>query len=204
MIGKRYAQKMLPLLGQKKEIDFDTSTSEFPIVKGMFNPSLYLQGTFTATKVVGTFSGTFGGWRYSKGIDFSEHRYLVVQLSRKAACSPVLKIFDEDDYLSPCFSYAIGSDKEAVIDLQSLVKEDGTSLNLSKIYMLGFGTDASAPLYIKNVYLSDDGTTPSAIQSLSVSADVENQQSWFDLFGRRVTAPSRGIYIRGGKKVLFQ
>ena len=215
MIGKRYAETMLKILDQKKEIDFDTSETYFPIKAEAFNPSLYLQGQFTASGAVSSFKTTekynetrgFGGWRYSKGVDFTEHKYLVVELARKASCKPVLKIFDTDDYLNPCYEYSIpASSKKEAIDLTAMTTVAGKKIDPSHIYMVGFETDENNSLYIKSLYLSDDGETPATgIESL-LTPQEDADVIYYDLQGRSVENPATGIYIRSTdrKKVYIQ
>ena len=211
MIGKRYAEKMLTLLDQKKQIDFDTSETYFPLKTEAFNPSLYLEGQFVGASTVSYLKGTdkdnFGGWRYSKGVDFTKHKYLVVELTRKATCKPVLKIFDSDDYLNPCFNYSIpASSKKEAIDLTTMTTEEGKKVDPSHIYMLGFSTDASTSLYIKNLYLSDDGENPAAgVESLLIP-ESDAEVIYYDLMGRPVENPTNGIYIRSTdrKKILVK
>jgi len=214
-LGRRYAQQMLKILDQKKEIDFDTSDTYFPLKAEAFNPSLYLQGEFVSTGAVSYFKAketynatrAFGGWRYSKGVDFSDHKYLVVELTRKATCKPVLKIFDSDDYLNPCYSYSIpSSSKREVIDLAAMTTEDGKKIDPSHIYMLGFEADQDNSLYIKNVYLSDDGENPvTGVESL-LTPQSDAEVIYYDLQGRQVENPTTGIYIRSTdkKKVYIQ
>ena len=217
MIGKRYAEKMLELLGpdysgQKKEIDFDTSETYFPLTAEAFNPSLYLEGKFVGASTVTYFTTTetyngargFGGWRYTKGADFSAHKYLVVELRRKPSCKPVVRIYDTDDYLNPCFTYSIpATSKKEAIDLTAMTAEDGTKIDPSHIYMVGFETDANNSLYLSSLYLSDDGETPTGIESVPKSGE-EADGVLYDLQGRPVENPVRGIYIRNGKKVLVR
>lgn len=217
MIGKRYAEKMLELLGPdysgpKKEIDFDTSETYFPLTAEAFNPSLYLEGKFVGASTVTYFTTTetyngargFGGWRYTKGADFSAHKYLVVELRRKPSCKPVVRIYDTDDYLNPCFTYSIpATSKKEAIDLTAMTAEDGTKIDPSHIYMVGFETDANNSLYLSSLYLSDDGETPTGIQSVPM-ADEDADGTFYDLQGRPVENPVRGIYIRNGKKVLVR
>ena len=217
MIGKRYAEKMLELLGPdysgpKKEIDFDTSETYFPLTAEAFNPSLYLEGKFVGASTVTYFTTTetyngargFGGWRYTKGADFSAHKYLVVELKRKPSCKPVVRIYDTDDYLNPCFTYSIpASSKKEAIDLTAMTAEDGTKIDPSHIYMVGFETDANNSLYLSSLYLSDDGETPTGIESVPKSGE-ETDGILYDLQGRPVENPVRGIYIRNGKKVLVR
>ena len=217
MIGKRYAEKMLELLGPdysgpKKEIDFDTSETYFPLTAEAFNPSLYLEGKFVGASTVTYFTTTetyngargFGGWRYTKGADFSAHKYLVVELRRKPSCKPVVRIYDTDDYLNPCFTYSIpATSKKEAIDLTAMTAEDGTKIDPSHIYMVGFETDANNSLYLSSLYLSDDGETPTGIESVPKSGE-ETDGILYDLQGRPVENPVRGIYIRNGKKVLVR
>ena len=217
MIGKRYAEKMLELLGPdysgpKKEIDFDTTDTYFPLTAEAFNPSLYLEGKFVGASTVTYFTTTetyngargFGGWRYTKGADFSAHKYLVVELRRKPSCKPVVRIYDTDDYLNPCFTYSIpATSKKEAIDLTAMTAEDGTKIDPSHIYMVGFETDANNSLYLSSLYLSDDGETPTGIESVPKSGE-EADGILYDLQGRPVENPVRGIYIRNGKKVLVR
>ncbi len=215
MIGKRYAEKMLELLDKKKEIDFDTSETYFPLKPEAFNPSLYLEGQFVSVGAAKYYTGKekyndeggFGGWRYSKGADFSNHKYLVVELKRKATCKPVVKIFDTDDYLNPCFSVAIpASEKKVVISLDEMKTEEGKKVDPSHIYMVGFTTDTSSSLYIENVFLSDDGETPATgVESLQ-APQADAKVIYYDLTGKVVENPTNGIYIRSTdhKKVLMK
>ena len=215
MIGKRYAEKMLELLDKKKEIDFDTSETYFPLKPEAFNPSLYLEGQFASVGAAKYYTGKekynddggFGGWRYSKGADFSNHKYLVVELKRKATCKPVVKIFDTDDYLNPCFSVAIpASEKKVVISLDEMKTEEGKKVDPSHIYMVGFTTDTSSSLYIENVFLSDDGETPATgVESLQ-APQSDAKVIYYDLTGKVVENPTNGIFIRSTdhKKVLMK
>ncbi len=211
MIGKRYAEKMLEILDQKKEIDFDTSETYFPLTNEAFNPSLYLEGQFTTTSVIsylkGVDNGNFGGWRYSKGVDMSNHKYLVVKLRKAASCKPVIRVYDTDDYLNPCYTCAIpASTKEIKIPLDEMKTEEGKKIDPSHVYMVGFTTDASNSLYISEVFLSDDGETPvTGIESL-LTPQEDAEVFYYDLQGRPVENPTTGIYIRSTdkKKVYIQ
>ena len=212
MIGKRYAEKMLEILDKKKAVDFDTTDTYFPLTAEAFNPSLYLEGKFVGASTVTYFTTTetyngargFGGWRYTKGADFSAHKYLVVELKRKPSCKPVVRIYDTDDYLNPCFTYSIpATSKKEAIDLTAMTAEDGTKIDPSHIYMVGFETDANNSLYLSSLYLSDDGETPTGIESVPKSGE-EADGILYDLQGRPVENPVRGIYIRNGKKVLVR
>jgi len=217
-LGRRYAQQMLQILDQKKEIDFDTSETFFPLAGNEFNPSLYLQGTYTpspsvtraanAFKTTETYNDTrgFGGWRYTKGVDFSAHKYLVVAFTRKPTCHPTLRIYDTDDYLNPCYSFSfpntVTANQLVKIPLDEMQTEEGKKIDPSHIYMVGFEADVNNVLYIKELYLSDDEElTPTGIESLQ-STDTED--IYLDLQGRPVENPTNGIFIRrsDGRKII--
>ena len=200
MIGKRYAEKMLEVLDQKKTIDFDYSVDPFPLTNEDFNPSLYLLGNFRKTNTMayftGQYAGSFGGWRYSKGLDCSQHRYLVVEFLRMAtAAKPFFRIYDTDDYLNPCFSQSISSTKKAVIDLQNMTDANGNKIDPSHICLAGFESlNANVAMYIDKVYLSDDGENPTGIQNTIDDAQIVVKE-YFTIDGRKVRQPSAGLFI---------
>lgn len=215
MIGKRYAEKMLELLGPdysgpKKEIDFDTSETYFPLTAEAFSPSLnLLAGEFNVTTLNSRFSskedGAFGGWRYTKGADFSDYKYLVIKFYQKPSIKPLLKIFDTDDYLNPCGSYRVPNDKtEIVIPLDEITTEKGGKVDLSNVYMAGFElSKKDIHLRFTDIYLSkEDPTGVESVLAPQEDADV----IYYDLLGKPVENPTKGIYIRGtdNKKVLIK
>lgn len=213
MIGKRYAEKMLTLLDKKMDIDFDTSETFFPMKKENLNGSLYLEGKFSNMKSFGVFSpvdaNAFGGWRYSKGADMSQNKYLVIKLMR-AAASASLRIYDEDDYLSPCATVSLKGLKKGEsgtydisIDLSQLKKSNGKTIDMSHIYMVGFESTDKSSVYISDMYLSDDGLTPTGIIDLLPAAETQNA-ALYDLMGRPVNKVAKGVYIVGKKKVMVK
>lgn len=199
MLGKRYAEKMLELLGTTKEIDFDTSEEKFPLTTDAFNPSLYLWGTFKKSGSLSNFTstdyGNCGGWRYSKGIDLSDADYLVVKLRRAATCNPVIRIYDTDDYLNPCYTYEMGNKKEAVISLKDMQAADGTAIDPSHIYLIGIQTAGSGAVYIDDVFLSNDGKTSTAIDRVEQDARSLDSCEIFSIDGRRVDGMQPGLNI---------
>lgn len=199
MIGKRYAETMLELLGKTQQIDFDSAADPFPLSPEAFNPSLYLQGTFKkmgkAASYAGDYEGSFGGWRYSKGIDLSAYNYLVVKLMRTASCKPVVKLFDIDDYLSPCYSYEMGTAKTAVIDLHDMQTPDGTPVDPSHIYMAGVETHGKTLLYFDQVFLSMDGENPATAIEAPTAASSSEPSEVYNLNGVRIHQLQRGMNI---------
>lgn len=211
MIGKRYAEQMLKVLDQKKEIDFEIENGEyFPFKK--FNPSLYLQGTASGSSMI-TYKtakdnqGNFGGWRYSKGIDLSAFKYLVVTLGRANAYNASIRIYDTDDYLNPCYQLSLNkTDKTFTIDLQNMKTASGAPIDPSHIYMIGMDTNSTsdASSYIKSVFVSDDGETVSSIEDIEAGefVNINSDAPIYDLTGRKISKPAKGIYIQNGRKIL--
>lgn len=199
MLGKRYAEKMLQLLGEKKQVDFDTSESFFPLTSEAFNPSLFLQGKFTKVGTAASFTstdkGNFGGWRYSKGIDVSGANYLVVKLLRTPTSKPVVRIYDTDDYLAPAFTHEMGTEKEAVIDLHTMKTADGATVDPSHIHMLGFENNSTGALYIKELFLSDDGINPVTGIVATPRLDSQEVEAVYSLSGQHLDSPRKGVCI---------
>ncbi len=198
-MGRRYAQKMLSLLDKTAVIDFDASEEPFPLTVEDFNPCLYLWGTFKKSGSLNNFTstdyGNCGGWRYSKGIDFSGANYLVVKLRRAATCNPVIRIYDTDDYLNPCYTYQMGNKKEAVIDLKAMQTADGKPIDPSHIYLVGIQTAGSGAVYIDDVFLSMDGEVSTGIEQVEQDNRTLNACEIYTLDGRRVSQPQPGINI---------
>ena len=163
MIGKRYAETMLDILDQHNEIDFDTSETYFPLTTEAFNPSLYLEGTFQKSGDKASFTSidnnNFGGWRYHDGIDLSQYNYIVVKLNQATTGSPKVRIYDTDDYLNPCYTYSVGTNKNVVIDLKQMKTSTGAAVNPAHLYMIGFENQAGKTVAIDQMFLSMDGVT---------------------------------------------
>jgi len=48
----------------------------------------------------------------------------------------------------------------------------------------------------------EGGTTPTGINAVSSAAQMEGE--WYDLSGRRVALPTKGIYVKNGKKIIVK
>ena len=98
-----------------------------------------------------------------------------------------------------------GKNKELVVDLHDMKTADGKKVDPSHIYLVGFETnDANASFYFSKVFVSMDGVNPVGIESIAAPTSVPADGVYYDLSGRRVAHPSRGIYIQNGKKVLVR
>ena len=54
----------------------------------------------------------------------------------------------------------------------------------------------------KIVALTDSDPKPTGI--INIKTDAQNEEMYYDLLGRRVSEPSKGLYIINGKKVLMK
>jgi len=86
-----------------------------------------------------------------------------------------------------------------------LVTASGKTLDPSHIRMAGFTTTVdNQNIYIKEVFPSMDGETEAtAIEAPFAEENLKNKDVYFDLSGRRVDHPTKGIYIVNGKKVIY-
>ena len=193
-------------VGNTQSVTFHVTASVFPLVEGLFNPSILSKGEFMASVgSVKTGKDGLAGWEYTSGIDLSASKYLVIKFRRTPTSTFSFRFYDENNVNGTPCSYGLKREKEVVIDLQELKKENGQKLNLSHIYCAGFQLPENASVYVKEMFLSDDGVTPTDISSVLV-ADDEDDALYYDMQGRPVATPSQGFYIQGrdGKKVFMR
>lgn len=179
----------------------------FSLTEQWFNPSIWEKGAFDETTgYLKTGQWGFGGWQYPMGADLSQWNYLIVELSRSQSCGASFRLFDVNNYWDKPAMFDFGSKTRLTIDLHQMKNETGRTLDPSHIYIAGFWTNGGSPIYIKSVYLSDDGSTPSAI--LMTEQNSSAPLPVYDLRGRRVGASDaisrlpRGLYIVGGRKMV--
>ena len=176
--------------GTTQSVTFTVTVSTFPLTADAFNPSIYGSGKFTEkTGALQTSQYGFGGWEYGSGLDLSAYNYIVVKLRRSASCNPSFRIFDNTSYWSTPYMADMGTSKQAVVDLHNMKKSDGSLADPSHIYIVGFWTTGTSAVYISEVYLSNDGTTPLAILD-PVSQSLVKSIEYFSLDGRRITQPA--------------
>ena len=180
----------------------------FSLTEQWFNPSIWEHGTFDeATGALTTGQYGFGGWQYPQGADLSGWKYLVVELKEAQTRGASFRLFDVNNYWDKPAMFDFGNDTRLVIDLHQMKNEQGRTLDPSHIYIAGFWTLGGSPIYIKSIFLSDDGETPTAI-TLPVAAD--KPQPVYDLTGRKVGTSDHlhqlpaGLYIINGRKFLRQ
>lgn len=187
-------------LGHEFTTVLTVKVSTFPLVSGIFNPSIWENGTFVpATGALTTGQYGFGGWSYPAGIDLSDYNYVVVRLKAAATCSPSFRLFDTNNYWSKPYMCDMGTKKEVKIDLHNMRKDDGTLCDPSHIYIAGFWTMGGSTMYIKEVFLSNDGTTPVLVLTPKADDGTPDAQpvavEYFTSMGVRVARPGKGLYV---------
>lgn len=167
----------------------------FSLTDEWFNPNIWEQGTFDETTgYLKTGQYGFGGWQYPRGVDLSAWKYLVVELKRTQSCGASFRLFDVNNYWAQPAMYNFGNNTRLIVDLQNMKDEAGKRLDPSHIYIVGFWTLGSSPIYINKVYLSDDGLSPTEILTPE-SGEEEVAREYYSLDGRRLASPQRGLNL---------
>ncbi|MBQ9363960.1 MAG: Ig-like domain-containing protein, partial [Bacteroidaceae bacterium] len=173
---------------------FTLSVETFPLREGLFNPSIVGEGTFSqATKEFTTAAKGQAGWEYTAGLDIATEQYLVVELEEKPAVSTTLCLYDRSGSYTRTITSATTK-----LKLSNVTKVD--KHNISRV---SFQTNGGKAIRLKRVFLSDDGETPSAINS--IEHDETIVAVWHTLQGVPISHPTHsGIYLRNGKKIVVK
>ncbi len=136
----------------------------FPGTDVPFSPSIWETGTFVnGCLITGQYG--FGGWQFPGGLDLSGYKYLVVKLLKPAESNSwSLRIFDENNYwVGKLYRNNFGKKETIVVPLNNMERSiddngtlDGTLLDPSHIYILGFWSPGGTPLYIDKIYLTNN------------------------------------------------
>lgn len=139
----------------KKQLTIHVNSTTFPLTDELFNPGIWENGTFNEdTKTLQTGQYGFGGWQYN-GIDFSGYKYLVARLGSENNASADFRLFDGASYWGSPAIFPFNSNREVVLVLNDVVKEDGTPLNPEHIYIAGFWSNGSNPFVIDSVFVTN-------------------------------------------------
>ena len=168
-------QEYSDLINQPDHVPTIKEQPLFSLTEEWLNPSIWEKGTFdeaTGKLVTGKYG--FGGWQYPNGVDLSAYKYLVV---------------------------SFGSETKIVLDLHNLkaYKDDACTqfdhdINPSHIYIAGFWTYGGTPVYIKDIFLSNDGVNPTGVSHVALSDEVVSRE-YYTLTGAKIVTPIRGICI---------
>lgn len=203
-------------LGDPKTIQFHASSEMFPLVRDLFNPSIYATGSFdenTGELITGQYG--FGGWSYENGIDLSSYDYLIVKLKSPTMSGASFRIFDQNSYWTSCYMNDLGEQTRIVIDLKNMKKEvDGvpTPVDPSHIFIIGFWSFGNAPIQIDEVLLSENLSSAKSISIYSV--DENEMVDVYSVMGVKLRSKvmrkeatnglPTGVYIVGNEKVVVK
>lgn len=189
----------------------------FSLTNEWFIPNIWEQGTFDETTgYLKTGQWGFGGWQYPQGVDLSAYKYLVVELKQQQSCGASFRMFDTNNYWTSPFRISFGNQTKVKIDLQNMTayKDDACTqfdhhVDASHIYIAGFWTTGGSPIYIKNVFLSDDGINPTGISEYETGHYGEVVREYYTPDGRKLDKPQPGLNIvkvteTGGKTRIFK
>lgn len=195
-------QEYSDLINQPDHVPTIKEQPLFSLTEEWLNPSIWEKGTFdeaTGKLVTGKYG--FGGWQYPNGVDLSAYKYLVVELSQPQSAGASFRLFDTNNYWSCPSRTSFGSETKIVLDLHNLkaYKDDDCTkfdhdINPSHIYIAGFWTYGGTPVYIKDIFLSNDGVNPTGVSHVALSDEVVSRE-YYTLTGAKIVTPIRGICI---------
>lgn len=188
------------LTGGKVTTTFIVHCSYFPLSTEAIDPSIQGKGTFKLANGIGVLkpgARGMGGWHYQNGINLKDKaKYLVVKLNASSLAKPSLLLIDQNDPKAESFyELDLTGLKEATLDLEEASKV----IDLSRIYYVVFKSKNSvaSAINIREMFLSDDGETPTAIESLEEDTMCSQlvKTEYFTLDGRQHSALQHGANI---------
>ena len=126
----------------------------FSLTKEAFNPSIWEKGSFdenTRTLITGRYG--FGGWQFSSGLNLSAYRTITVELGNDNTSSVSFRIFDKNNYWTEPAAYDFGSSRKVIVDLQNMKDKNGTRIDPSHLYIVGFWSTGNKPIIINRINL---------------------------------------------------
>lgn len=175
----------------------------FSLTDQWFNPSIWENGTFDETTgmlITGQYG--FGGWQYPNGVDLSAYNYIIVELHQTQYAGASFRLFDINNYWTAPARYNFGNEKKLIIDLHQMKAYSNDActqfdhnVDPSHIYIAGFWTYGGTPIYIKDVFVSDDGETVAGILGVNGVDEIVSRE-YYSLSGARLTSrPDHGVCI---------
>jgi hypothetical protein len=199
------------LFGNEMTATFNVKSTFFPFGKEYINTSLFADGVYTES--TRTFKpGQWGqmGWEYPNGADMSGYKYLVIKLKQTQNCAAHLNLFTTNSIWGDCCASAdFGSKRTIIINLKSAKYTSGgltgQALDTKNIRIVSFWANGSGTIVVDDMYLTNnsDYSRPSGIEDVMIEMS-EDDGYFYNLLGQPVTNPTKGIYIRNGKKVIIK
>ncbi len=199
------------LLGNEMTATFNVKSTFFPFGKEYINTSLFADGVYTES--TRTFKpGQWGqmGWEYPNGADMSGYKYLVIKLKQTQNCAAHLNLFTTNSIWGDCCASAdFGSKKTIIINLKTAKYTSGgltgQALDTKNIRIVSFWANGSGTIVVDDMYLTNnsDYSRPSGIEDIMIEMP-EDDGYFYNLLGQPVTNPTKGIYVRNGKKMVIK
>lgn len=141
--------------GTKKELTIHVTSSAFPFTNKLFNPDIWENGTFDeSTRALKTGPWGFGGWQYN-GMDMSGFKFLVARLAGNNTADISFNLYDGSSYWGSPVATPFGNNREVVVPLKYVFKNDGTPFNSKQVYIAGFWSNGSGSFVIDTVFLTN-------------------------------------------------
>lgn len=174
-LGRRYAYKMLDLMGISYEVEEEAEPAPIEDVDSdpagvvakedafdfsKFSPNIYAEGSFDAdTKTFTTGQYGFAGWNYEGGADFSGAKYLVVELDPDSEAIGSyefsFRLYHKDSYWTEPAIFQFGNSNTVKIELDKMRDKDGHNVFPTHIYYAGFWTIGGVKATIKDIRFED-------------------------------------------------
>lgn len=199
--------------GETCEASINVNSCTFPLTEGLFNPSIWENGTFNeATHEVKVGPYGFAGWQYSSGIDLSGYKYCIAKLAGPNTDNVSFRLFDIDNYWSDPSENGFNADRMSVVRLNEMTSNNGRRLDPSHLYIIGFWGLGKNPFNIEKVYLTNSDDLTDAIAT--VIYDANETVDVYTVTGIRLKSAVKraeataglpnGIYIIGKEKVVIR
>ena len=208
-------------MGNVLTTHFTVRSSFFPWSPEYISTNLFAEGTYSE-KLRSFKPGQYGqmGWQYSEGADWSDYKYLVINLSRAQTCGAHLNIFTTNSIWGDCCATPdFGSKKQIVLNLQEAKytsgDKTGQPLDLKNIHIVSFWGNGSGSITVKDMYLTNnDDYSPDETDAIQMAETISERVDVYGIDGiclrqqveikQALQGLPAGIYIVGGKKCIVR
>ena len=208
-------------IGNLLTTNFSVSSTYFPWSKEYISTDIFAQGTYSE-KLHAFKPGQYGqmGWQYTEGVDWSEYKYLVINLNRAQTCEAHLNIFPSNSIWGDCYATPnFGSKKQIVVNLQegkyTSGDKTGEPIDLKNIHIVSFWGNGKGTIFVDDMYLTNNDdysrmntdaiqivkSAPAKVDVYSINGICLRQQVDAK---QALQGLGRGIYIINGKKCIVR